>query len=130
LFEGRGRESGHDLEDWFKAERELLGWPAAELSEKNSAYEIRITLPGFEAKDVEVTATPTEVVVHAATKEEKKTQKGKVLWTEFGSNDVYRRFEIPNRINVNKVTATLQDGILRISAPETAKSKAVSATAA
>ena len=28
LFEKRGRELGHELEDWLKAEQELLGWPA------------------------------------------------------------------------------------------------------
>ena len=67
---------------------------------------MQVTLPGFEAKDVEVTATANEVIVHAAAKEEKKTQKGNVLWTKFGSNDVYRRFEVPNPINVDRVTAT------------------------
>ena len=123
LFEKRGRELGHDVEDWLKAEHELLGWPAAELTEKNGAYEMQIALPGFEVKDVEVTATPTEIIVHAATKEEKKTQKGAVLWTEFGSNEVYRRFDVPNTITVDKVTANLENGILRINAPQTAKPK-------
>ena len=79
LFEKRGRELGRDLEDWFKAEHELLGSAAAELTEENDAYKLAITLPGFEAKDVEVTATPNEVIVHAATENEKKTQKGNVL---------------------------------------------------
>jgi HSP20 family protein len=130
LFKKRGRELGHDLEDWLKAEHELMGWPAAELAEKNGAYEMQITLPGFEAKDVEVTATPSEIVVHAATKEEKKAEKGNVLWTEFGSNDVYRRFEVPNPINVDKVTANLENGLLRIKAPEIAKPKEIAAKAA
>jgi HSP20 family protein len=121
LFEKRGRELGHEQEDWLTAERELFRWPAAELAEKDGAYEIHMTLPGFEAKDVEVTATPSEVVVHASTQDEKKTQKGNVLWTEFGSNDVYRRFELLNPINVDKVTANLENGLLRIKAPETAK---------
>jgi HSP20 family protein len=98
-----------------------FGWPAAELAEKDGAYEMQIALPGFEGKDVEVTATPTEVIVHAETKEEKKTQKGTVLWTEFGSNDVYRRFDVPNTIAVDKVTASLENGILRIKAPQTVK---------
>ena len=130
LFEKRGRELGHEVEDWLKAEHELLGWPAAELTEKDGAYEIQIALPGFEVKEVEVTATPTEVLVHAATKEEKKAQKGDVLWTEFGSNDVYRRFQVPNPINVDKVTATLENGILKINAPEAVKPKEIKAAAA
>ena len=130
LFEKRGRELGHELEDWVKAEHELLGWPAAELAEKNGAYELEITLPGFEAKDVEVTASPSEVIIHAASEREKKTQKENVLWTEFGSNDVYRRFEVPNAINVDQVTAKLDNGILKVSAPKVAKPKETKAVAA
>jgi HSP20 family molecular chaperone IbpA len=130
LFEKRGRELGHEVEDWLKAEHELMGWPAAELVEKQGAYEMEITLPGFEAKDVEVTATPTEVIVHAAIEEEKKTEKENVVWTEFGSNDVYRRFEVPNPINVDKVTAKLDKGILHINAPEVAKPREIRVAAA
>ena len=123
LFEKRGRELGHDLEDWFKAEQELFGWPEAEFAEKESAYELEIPLPGFEAKDVDVTATPNEVIVHAATEKEKKTQKDDVLWTEFGSDEVYRRFDVPNAVNVEQVTAKLDNGRLRINAPKVANSK-------
>jgi len=129
LFEQRGREPGHDVEDWLKAEHELLGWPAAEFAEKDGAYEIRIALPGIDAKDVDVTATPTEILVRAATNEEKRTRKGDVLWTEFDSNEVYRRFQVPNPINADKVTATLENGILKINALETA-SKEIKAAAA
>jgi HSP20 family molecular chaperone IbpA len=120
LFEKRGCELGHEVEDWFTAEHEIMGWPAAEFAEKHGGYELQITLPGFEAKDVEVTTTPNEIVVHAATKHEKKTEEGKVLWTEFGSNDVYRRFETPNPIDVDKATATLDKGLLKITAPKAA----------
>ena len=123
LFEHRGRRSGYDLDDWLKAEHELLGWPAAELAEKDGVYEAQISLPGFEAKDVEVTVAPAEIIVHAAVEETKESKKGDVLWTEFGSNDVYRRFEVPNPIDVEKVTAQLEKGILRINAPEIAPPK-------
>jgi HSP20 family protein len=124
LFEKRGRELGHDLEDWLKAEHELLGWPAAELVEKDGAYQVEITLPGFAPKDVEVTAMPDEMIVHAAMHKEKKTEKENVLWTEFGSNDVYRRFGLPNPIDIDKVTANLEGGLLRITAPKIVQAKA------
>lgn len=130
LFEKRGRELGHELEDWFKAEHELFGWPAAELAEKNGEYEVEITLPGFEAKDVDVTATPNEVIVHAAAEKQKKTEKDNVLWTEFGSNEVYRRFDLPMAINVDQVAAKLDNGILRVTAPKIAKPKETKSVAA
>ena len=130
LFEKRGRELGHELEDWFKAENELLGTSAAELTEENDAYKLGITLPGFAAKDVEVTATPNEVIVHAATENEKKTQKDNVLSTESGSKEVYRRFQVPRAINVDQVTAKLDGGILQINAPKVAQAKETKAVAA
>jgi hypothetical protein len=75
LFEKRGREVGHELDDWLRAEHELFGWPAAELSEKDSSYQMQIALPGFEARDIELTATPTELIVHAASEKQNKTEK-------------------------------------------------------
>lgn len=133
LFESRGRELGRSLEDWFTAEREVFGWTAAELSEKENAYQVEVTLAGFEPKDVQVTATPGGIVVRAASKEEHKVEKGKVIWTEFGSKDICRRFELPNPIDTEKVTATLEKGILRINAPKEAvtrkKTVAVSSAA-
>src|ERR1700704_1255545 len=71
FFEQRGCQNGHDLDDWLKAERELMGAPAAELSEKDGVYHLAIALDGFQAKDVEVTATPVEVILHAESSEEK-----------------------------------------------------------
>src|SRR4051794_19574753 len=81
LFERRGREVGHAVEDWLEAEREVFGWPAAELAERANKYQLELTLPGFEESEVEVTATPSQIVVHAASKAEAKVKKKGVLWT-------------------------------------------------
>jgi HSP20 family molecular chaperone IbpA len=117
LFQRRGHTDGYALEDWVQAEHEILGWPAAELTEKDDAYEVHVTLPGFDAPEIEVTTTPSELVIHAATQHEKKGKEKGVVWTEFGSNDVYRHFELPSKIQVEKVVANLDKGILRITAP-------------
>ena len=132
LFEKRGREFGHAMEDWLKAEKDVMGWPMAEMKEKDGAFDIEVTLPGFETKDVQVTATPSEIILHASTEHAKKTEEGRVLWTEFGSNEVYRRFEAPATIDPDKVTAKLEKGILRITAPKmgVAKEKPVKVAAA
>lgn len=132
LFENRGKEIGREIEDWLTAEREVLGATSAELTEKEKAYELRITLPGFEAKDVNVTVTPTEIIVHAAVQEEKKKEEGKVVWTEFGSRDVYRRFELPNPVDPETAAAKLEKGVLLLEASKmpAAKEKKVSVVAA
>lgn len=124
LFERRGCELGSELEDWLKAEHEILGWPAAEMKERDGKYEVEVTLPGFDPSEVQVTATPSEIIVHAETKHEKKGEEGKLFWTEFGSNDVYRRFELPDSIDVDKTSAQLDKGILHVTATKMTSAKA------
>ncbi len=131
LFEKRGRELGHALDDWLNAEHQVFGWPAAELAELDSKYEVELTLPGFEAKEIEITATPSEIIVHAVCKAE-KAEARKVVWTEFGSNDVYRKFEMPQPIDVDKIQASLDKGLLHIivAKAQAAKPKAIEVAAA
>ncbi len=131
LFQNRGCEIGHALDDWLKAEHEVLGWPAGEMTEWDSKYEVDLTLPGFDADQVQVTATPREIIVHAQYKPEKK-EETKVLWSEFGSNDVYRRFETPQPIDVDRIVATLDKGILHVIAAKApaAKPKPIEVAAA
>jgi HSP20 family molecular chaperone IbpA len=120
MFSGRGFGEGHALDDWLAAEREIC-WPAGELVEQDKGYVLSLTLPGFEPADVSITTTPREVIVHAKTKierkgeeEAKKGAKGKVCWSEFRSNDVYRRVELAKDIDVQSVSASLENGILKI----------------
>jgi HSP20 family molecular chaperone IbpA len=131
LFEERGRVWGNELEDWLKAERDTVGPSLAEFTDQGEAYEIRVALPGFEAQDVQVTATPDEVVVHAESKHEQKAED-KVLWSEFTSSDVFRHISAPNSIDPDRVTATLDKGLLRITAPKVtaANPRSVAVTAA
>jgi len=124
LFEKRGRELGHALEDWVRAEHEVMGWPAAEFSEADSRYELAMTLPGYEPKDVQVTVTPSEIIVHAKVQTEKKAEEKKRLWTEFRSNEVYRRFELPEAIDADKAAASLDKGMLHISVAKMPKVQA------
>lgn len=123
LFENGGRRFGSDMDNWLKAEREVFGSPAAELADKGDAYELQMALPGFDPKEVEVTATPDELIVHATSSQEKKSEKKDVLWSEFTSSDLYRRIPAPTPLNTEGATATLEKGVLRITAPKAAEAK-------
>ena len=120
LFSWRGFGDGRALDDWLAAEREIC-WPAAQLAEEGPDYVLSVSLPGFEASEVTVTATPGELIVHA--KAEKRAEDAradaKTCWTEFRSDDVYRRIELDKAIDVNSVTASLKNGMLRVAARKT-----------
>lgn len=118
LFSLRGGGQGHDLDDWVTAERELLGWSTAALKEHPTEFEVDVALPGFRADDVELTAMPHELIVHAARKDERSGQSDHVVWSEFGSSEVYRRVALPADVQTDAVIAQLKNGVLRVHAPK------------
>jgi len=118
LFEKRMCAAEQANEDWLRAEQEVLGSPAVEFADKGNAYELRVALPGFDARDVQVIVTEDEVIVHAVSKKERQSEKEDVLWTELRDGDIYRRIHVPTPIEAGKIEATLEQGILRITAPK------------
>jgi HSP20 family protein len=134
LFSGRGFGEGRALDDWLAAEREF-SWPATELIEREQDFVLSVALPGFEPADVALTAAPRALFIQAKMKGERKdeTRKGeaKVHWSEFRSADVCRRVEFAKDIDVDKVSATLRNGVLRIIARKVERpSKPVAVAAA
>lgn len=121
LFEGRGSAGGDPLDDWFKAEREVC-WPAAELEEEDDEFELKVALAGFQPDEVTVTATPRELIVkarhEAKRKEEDEDDESELCFSEFRSNEVYRRIPLPMDIDVDKVAAKMKRGMLEIDAPK------------
>ena len=109
LFSSRGKSAGSDLDDWVKAERELLGWSPGELKDRENEYEVDFALPGFGADDVELTATPTELIVHAENKSERTGESDRVVWSEFGSSEIYRRFALPTPVLADRVSAEAEE---------------------
>ena len=114
----RGFGEGHALDDWLAAEREVC-WPASECIDEQDRYVLEIALAGFEPDEIELTVTPFELIVRAAHEsslEQKLAEQDQVRWSEFSSNEVFRRFEFPTEILVDAVAADFRNGLLKIAA--------------
>lgn len=117
LFANRGFTAGHEVEDWLTAEHEIC-WPMAELVEEDDEFEIKVALAGFEPDEISLTAAPREVIVKASHKDERKEEDENVRWSEFRSNKVYRRIALPSDVDVTKIEAEFENGMLEIEAPK------------
>ncbi|MBS0393581.1 MAG: Hsp20/alpha crystallin family protein [Proteobacteria bacterium] len=119
LASGRGFGAGRALDDWLAAEREC-GWPASELVERDQDYVLSVALPGVEPADIAVTATPRALYIEAHAKsglrEAAVEGKTTVHWSALAAAEFCRRLEFPRDIEVERVTATLRNGLLRITA--------------
>jgi HSP20 family molecular chaperone IbpA len=127
LFESRDGASGSDLGDWLQAERDTVWLPVSELLDEGTEFRARLALPGFDAKDVQVSALRDALVVQADATHTHEGHNGNVCFCEFSQNKVFRRINLPASIDVDKVSASLDKGILLVTAPKAAKQVAAAA---
>jgi len=116
IFEGRGGGHGFDKEDWFNAERDLICASDSDLVEQGGQFEVRMNAPGFEPGEVQVTALPDALIVRASSTHTHEKNEGNVRFCEFGQKTLLRRFDLPEPINLDKVTADLSKGVLHLTA--------------
>jgi HSP20 family protein len=124
LFESNGRIFGRDLEDWFRAESELLHPVHVNVAETDEGLTVRAEVPGFTAKELEIGIEPRRVTISGKreTKEERKEKK--FLYEERCSNQILRVIDLPVAVDADKAAAaTLKDGVLELRMPKAAPAK-------
>jgi HSP20 family protein len=99
------------------------------LIEGKQNFQARVALAGFDAKDVKVTATPEALIIEAEKTHTHDAQEGNVHFCEFSGKKLLRRIDLPTPIDVDKVTASLDNGMLQVNAPKAAQAKQISAAA-
>jgi HSP20 family protein len=83
----------------------------------------------MDAKDPEVIAQSGEILVRGNTeKRTEKREKG-VYYSEFGEKSLFRRFEVPNSVDLARVIASVENGMLTVTAPKKAAQKPMGAAA-
>ena len=118
LFEESGRPRGHDVNHWLEAEKQLLSVPRYEFLETAGEIEVCIAIPGFDAEEIGVVALPDALLVKADSGPSHENREGSVRYAEFNDQSQFRRIPLSTPIDVNRVTARLDKGILIISAPK------------
>ena len=124
-FEARGREFGHELEDWFRAESELMRRVPVEIKEDDGQIIVRAEVPGFAANEIEVSVEPQRLVISGKSEKTTEEKKEQTLLSEFRSNKFCRELRLPAEVEPDKTTAVLKVGVLELVIAKAAASKAV-----
>ena len=124
LFQSRNGGNGSDLEDWLQAERDVVWSPASELVDGEKEFTARVAVPGFDAKDIHVSALPDSLIVQADSSSTQERKKDNVCFSEFSERELFRHLPLPSPVDVDKVTALLDKGVLQIIAPKAAPKQA------
>ena len=118
LFSQRGYQHGGHFEDWLRAESEVLQPVPVEIVDQDETLTVRAEVPGFTPKDVEVKVEPSRLLIRGESEKSKQRSIGKTIYSECQKNQVFRVLNLPTKVNPDKVTASMQDGVLHITLPK------------
>jgi HSP20 family molecular chaperone IbpA len=123
IFESNGRHFGHEFDDWFKAESELLHPVHVRIAESDDALTVEAEVPGFEAKDLQINVEPRRLTISGKKETKEEQKKGKAVYQEQCSNEILRVIDLPAEVLASKAAATLKNGMLELQMPKSPKTK-------
>jgi|SRR5579872_3398343 len=125
IFDSNGRWLGHELEDWVRAESELLHPLHLEIAETDDNLEVRAEVPGFTSNELKIDVEPNRLTITGKHEAQEENKKGKTLYSERCAKEILRVVDLPAQVDTSKVNATLKDGILKLEMPKAAHAKTV-----
>lgn len=111
LFEARNREHGHDWEDWFRAESELLRPVSTAISESKTRISVRANVLGFEAGELKVSVAPDRILILGA--KHVDTDSNTLI-----ADRLLHTIELPVAIQPDAAQIQFESGVLRIELPK------------
>jgi len=131
LFEARGREHGHDWEDWFRAESELLRPVSISMSESADQFTVRSNVLGFGESALRVSIEPRRITI-LGKKEMKatETEGGKVEHIDRRPDQILQRIDLTTEVIPGSSVVELRAGLLKFELPKATKHEVETATAA
>lgn len=125
LFENNGGWFGHEVDDWLRAESELLHPMHLEIKESDDELMIRAEVPGFNIKELEINVEANKLTIFGKHEAQEDRKKAKTIYCERCASQILRAVYLPVEVDASKGSATLKDGILTIELPKAARAKPV-----
>ncbi len=124
LFEARNSEHGHDWEDWFQSESELLRPVSIAISESSDRLSIRANVLGLSDTELKVSIEPKRLVILGAKEVIPAAAAGEAKPADFYPDQILKVIELPAEIDPDGSVIELQSGVLKFELPKMAKSGA------
>jgi HSP20 family protein len=126
-IEGLQREMNRLFESLSPAEagpvNGITFMPAAEMHETPNSIELKLEIPGLEAKDIDVRVTEQAVAISGERQSQTKTEERGMTRSEFRYGKFQRVIPLPARVQNDQVKADYQNGVLSLSLPKAEEEK-------
>jgi HSP20 family protein len=121
-FDQLRREMDRVLFDFERGAPQQRTFPTAQIEDTGSAFVVRAEVPGLTAKDVEISATASTISLKGERKVKPPEGYG-VHRNERSSYRFSRAFELPAKVDADKVEAKLEHGVLTVTLPKAAEAR-------
>jgi HSP20 family molecular chaperone IbpA len=127
IFESRGGVHGHDWEDWFLAESELLTPVKLLISESGEWVTISAQVPGFNTNEIKVSVDSRRLIISGKAGPRESRKSGKHLASLGPMQLIFQVLDLAAEVDPSKTKATFNDGRLNVVMAKVAPTMSVSA---
>ena len=98
--------------------------PSVDVRENDNEIIVEAEVPGMSEDDVDITLRDGVLTVKGEKKSEREEDKDDMHVTERSYGSFNRTFRLPDTVDEDKVTAALENGVLRVTLPKSPEAKA------
>ncbi len=96
--------------------------PAVDIFENANEITVLADMPGVDGKSVDIDLRENTLTIQGRL-DHQEGEKESSVYREFNWGDYFRQFTISNVIDRNKITAKMDQGVLRLTLPKAEKAK-------
>ncbi|MHB8501604.1 MAG: DUF2934 domain-containing protein [Candidatus Acidiferrales bacterium] len=117
IFESRGNVHGHDWDDWYQAESELLQTVHVEQSDSGDAFIIVADVAGYSPEYLRVSAEPRCLMIcgHNPSGYSRSATSDEPLRSV---HSFVHSFDLPTPIDTSQVSADIRHSLLKVRLPK------------
>ena len=97
--------------------------PAAEMSETSEAVQLKLEIPGMDAKDIDIQVAAESIAISGERKSQTETESNGMTRSEFRYGSFHRVIPLPARVKNTEANAEYKDGILKLTLPKADQEK-------
>ncbi|SHJ26248.1 Hsp20/alpha crystallin family protein [Pseudozobellia thermophila] len=105
--------------DWFGGMDVFSsGVPAVNIKDNEKEFELELAVPGRKKDDFNIEVDNDVLTISAETKHEDEVKEDNYTRREFGFTSFKRSFTLPDTVDVDKIGAKYEDGLLKFVLPK------------
>jgi len=121
LIDRMGEQFEDASRQWGGLSAQQLSGPSSiDVLDRGDAFHVRADLPGFGPADVDLRVADQTLHLDATRNEETSMADAEFVHQERTSESVSRRVRLPEPVDADDVTATLDQGVLSVTIPKVA----------